>query len=62
MFKQSLRMLSTSAKILGKVPTKNISVFQKNYNVAMKSKPMSFTYAPTFNFSSKRILLYLIFC
>jgi 2-oxoglutarate dehydrogenase E2 component (dihydrolipoamide succinyltransferase) len=53
MFKQSLRMLSTSAKILGKVPTKNISVFQKNYNIAMKAKPMSFTYAPTFNFSKK---------
>jgi 2-oxoglutarate dehydrogenase E2 component (dihydrolipoamide succinyltransferase) len=53
MFKQSLRVLAISSKFLGKVPTKNMSVFQKNFNNTMKARPMTFTSAPTFNFSKK---------
>jgi len=53
MFKQSLRVLAISSKFLGKVPTKNMSVFQKNFNNTMKARPMTFTSAPAFNFSKK---------
>jgi len=40
---------------MSKIPTKNISVFQKNCNQVLKSKSLSMNYTPSFYFSKKTV-------